>query len=156
MKTWIHRLWIFFIGFSFSLNAQNQKKPEIQSQPTSQNQKRRKISHQTIPNQSIQMSVYTETPANQQLNQLMTLSVELVSHIKETNGAREKWKLTAFDARMPEHNHGMIVKSSISSQGEGKWSIAPVKLHMRGHWVLYFTFEADKQVHKLEQHLQIN
>ena len=115
----------------------------------------REISRQPLPGHPLQVLVQTETAAAHQLNQLMTFSVALVSHTKETNGAREKWKLIAFDARMPEHNHGMVLKSKIEAQGEGQWKIEPIKLHMPGHWVLYFTFEKDNQTQLVTQDLQV-
>jgi hypothetical protein len=140
MKAWIHSgLWVLVVGLSFGAKAK-----EV-----------REISRQLIPGESQQLVVQTDTPVNKQLNQLMTLSVELVSHTKEMKGASGKWKLTAFDARMPAHNHGMVVKSTIQTLGEGKWSIAPVKLHMPGHWVLSFTLKSDTQTQLLTQDLHV-
>lgn len=56
-----------------------------------------------------------------------------------------------FDARMPEHNHGMVVKPKIREIGLGEYRIEGVKLHMSGAWVLNFSFkkgrhELSKQV----------
>lgn len=46
-----------------------------------------------------------------------------------------------FDARMPEHNHGMIVRPKIHEIGVGQYRIDGVKLHMMGAWVLSYTFK---------------
>lgn len=140
MKTWLHGvLWIWIVGLSLGGKAKEM----------------REISRQSIPGQSFQVLVQTETPVAQQLNQMMTLFVELVSHTKETEGAREKWKLIAFTAEMPAHKHGMVVAPTITAQGADKWKIFPVKLHMMGHWRLSFSFEKDNQTQVLFQDLQV-
>ncbi len=140
MKTWLHGvLWIWILGLSLVGKANEM----------------REVSRQPIPGQLFQVLVQTETPVAQQLNQMMTLVVELVSHTKEAEGARGKWKLTAFTAEMPAHKHGMVVTPTITTQGDGKWKIFPVKLHMMGHWRLSFSFEKDSQIQVLFQDLQV-
>ena len=46
-------------------------------------------------------------------------------------------QLVGFDARMPEHNHGMMVKPRLTKQGDG-WIVDGVKLHMPGDWEFRF------------------
>jgi hypothetical protein len=43
-----------------------------------------------------------------------------------------------FDAGMKAHNHGLNVKPIITSQGNGKFKIEGVLLHMSGTWFLRF------------------
>ncbi len=151
MKSWIHSgLWVLVVGLSVGMNAK-----EVEKKAKIEIKKAREISRKPLPGTLFQVLAQTETPADQQLNQIMTLSVELVSHTKETAGAREKWKLTTFDAKMPAHKHGMVVKSVVETKEAGKWSIAPVKLHMRGHWVLEFTFENGTQTQVITQDLHV-
>ena len=49
--------------------------------------------------------------------------------------------LTAFDAQMPEHGHGMFVKPKIKGSASTKYEIDGVKLHMRGRWELVFNWK---------------
>lgn len=49
--------------------------------------------------------------------------------------------LTAFDAQMPEHGHGMFVKPKIKGSASNKYEIDGVKLHMRGRWELVFEWK---------------
>ena len=49
--------------------------------------------------------------------------------------------LTAFDAQMPEHGHGMFVKPKIKGSASTKYEIYGVKLHMRGRWELVFNWK---------------
>lgn len=47
----------------------------------------------------------------------------------------------AFDARMPEHNHGMLTKATVtpvSTPGNNTFKVKGVKLHMEGFWELIF------------------
>ena len=132
-------LWGFVVGVSLGA-----EKPLL-----------REITRQLIPGSQVVAVFQTDTQAAQQLNQFMVLSVELVSHIKVAEGAREKWALTAFDATMPAHKHGMVVKPTFQSIGEGKWKIFPVKLHMPGHWRLSFTYTKDSQVQIISQDVQV-
>ena len=50
-------------------------------------------------------------------------------------------ELTEFDARMPQHSHGMVVKPVIRSipGRPHEFIIEGVKLHMKGEWQLHFT-----------------
>ena len=50
-------------------------------------------------------------------------------------------ELTDFDARMPQHNHGMVVKPVIRPipGRPSEFIIEGVKLHMKGEWQMHFT-----------------
>ncbi|NDE14401.1 hypothetical protein EBZ80_05660 [bacterium] len=54
-------------------------------------------------------------------------------------------ELTGFDARMPEHNHGMVTKPVIKKISASEYAVDGVKLHMSGKWVLEFKV-SDKSV----------
>jgi len=54
-------------------------------------------------------------------------------------------ELTGFDARMPEHNHGMVTKPVIKKISASEYAVDGVKLHMSGKWVLEFKVR-DKSV----------
>lgn len=60
----------------------------------------------------------------------------------EVRPARERAPRPApelsFDARMPEHRHGMRVRPSIESLGEGRFRVRGARLHMPGSWELHF------------------
>ncbi|MDP6540073.1 MAG: hypothetical protein QF903_07625 [Planctomycetota bacterium] len=44
----------------------------------------------------------------------------------------------AFDARMPQHGHGMRREPRVSELGEGRYRVEGILLHMPGYWELYF------------------
>jgi hypothetical protein len=73
-------------------------------------------------------------------NQVVSLIVSL--NRPETN---LKVNLDQFDARMPAHNHGMVVKPKITPLSGNQWKIDGVKLHMAGQWYFYLTFSIDDQ-----------
>ena len=50
-----------------------------------------------------------------------------------------------FDARMPAHNHGMVVKSKVTQISATEFRIDGVKLHMAGEWELIFGVIKGKQ-----------
>ncbi|SMF12851.1 hypothetical protein [Pseudobacteriovorax antillogorgiicola] len=60
-------------------------------------------------------------------------------------------KILSFDAEMPDHDHGMVVKPtkpSPSKDGKGV-IINGVKLHMPGDWVLKVTIEQNGKTEEL-------
>ena len=46
-----------------------------------------------------------------------------------------------FDARMPEHRHGMVTKAKVSRVDKNRFAIAGVNLHMSGNWELVFRLQ---------------
>ncbi len=50
-------------------------------------------------------------------------------------------ELTNFEAVMPAHNHGMVLKPKITRLGAQEWRIDGLKMHMRGKWTLIFEWE---------------
>lgn len=55
--------------------------------------------------------------------------------------ASKELKLLSFDAVMPAHNHGMVLKPKIFKDKNSSWRIEGVKLHMAGDWQLIFSWE---------------
>ena len=51
-------------------------------------------------------------------------------------------ELIDFEAVMPAHNHGMVLKSKITRMGPREWRIDGLKMHMKGKWTLIFEWEA--------------
>ena len=43
-----------------------------------------------------------------------------------------------FDAVMPEHNHGMNYRPTVTALGDGRFRVEGLLLHMPGHWQLRF------------------
>lgn len=79
-----------------------------------------------------------QEPATRCLNpdQQLTLLFKVRS-TKEC--APNQIELIAFDARMPEHQHGMNLSPKILHRASGEFEVKGVKLHMSGSWVLYLT-----------------
>ena len=75
-----------------------------------------------------------------------SLHKKKVSTVKIFYTGSKSFKLISFDAEMPNHNHGMIVKPAAPKmvQGEMKtYSIDGIKLHMPGDWVLIIKAKID-------------
>lgn len=56
--------------------------------------------------------------------------------------------VTAFDATMPQHSHGMVVVPKLTAQEAGKWRIDGVKLHMIGNWEISIVTQFDGKPHR--------
>lgn len=69
-------------------------------------------------------------------DKLVSLKVRLAG--KDGKPAASTFKLESFDARMPEHNHGMVTKPVIKNVSGSEFTVDGVKLHMPGKWVLEF------------------
>ncbi len=65
------------------------------------------------------------------MNKLTSLSVIIEASSQHKEGFGE---LLNFDARMPEHNHGMLVKPRVTRVKAGEFKVEGVKLHMPGQW----------------------
>jgi len=62
---------------------------------------------------------------------------ELEVNVRRADGGELEESL-AFDARMPEHGHGMNREAAVKALGGGRFEVAGVFLHMPGYWELYF------------------
>lgn len=76
------------------------------------------------------------------LNKMIRLLVEF----KPITEAIEEVK---FDARMPEHNHGMVVKPHVLQQARNSYRILGVKLHMPGKWELALSAKSKKMTEEV-------
>lgn len=50
-------------------------------------------------------------------------------------------QLIAFDAVMPEHEHGMFLKAKIVKVANDTYLVSGIKLHMGGYWQLKFNWQ---------------
>ncbi len=103
----------------------------------------------TAPDPSIKLTLATiEAERGLVLNRLTTLLVTVEAQ-DPAQAAALTFGPLLFDARMPEHNHGMIVKpvptqlSPAATPGPGSYRIDGVKLHMAGAWELTLTLDVN-------------
>lgn len=78
--------------------------------------------------------VVLETEKKPELNKMTVVTVKLVP--KDPAVVPPTPTDLTFDARMPEHNHGMVVKPKVTTVAPGEFKIEGVKLHMAGKWEL--------------------
>jgi hypothetical protein len=50
-----------------------------------------------------------------------------------------------FDATMPAHEHGMNTEASVTSNGNGSFTVTGMQFHMTGHWRLHANVSSDGQ-----------
>jgi hypothetical protein len=102
----------------------------------------------SIPEKKITLVITTADDAlkNLPLNKMVPLMIE-VQKSPEADPAL-KTKLSGFDAQMPEHGHGMVVKPKITALTEEKWRIDGVKFHMIGAWEISVFLEHDGKDHR--------
>lgn len=50
----------------------------------------------------------------------------------------------SFDARMPEHKHGMVTKPKITKLSPTSFRVDGVRLHMPGKWLLHFVLKYEQ------------
>ena len=55
-----------------------------------------------------------------------------------------------FDARMPQHKHGMVTKAKVQKVGVLQYRVEGVRLHMPGDWLLEFTILDQKGQTRIE------
>ena len=58
--------------------------------------------------------------------------------------------LTAVDADMPAHRHGMNYRPSLKALGNGRYRADGLLLHMPGRWRLSFVFGRDRLSHEVD------
>ncbi|MBK6470941.1 MAG: hypothetical protein IPF94_09395 [Betaproteobacteria bacterium] len=59
--------------------------------------------------------------------------------------------LTAVDATMPEHRHGMNYRPTLQPLGEGRWRAEGLLWHMSGRWELRFDVHHQDRTQTLRQ-----
>lgn len=87
------------------------------------------------PHYLITMETAEKKPLSLNLHTTLILSVD-----PQTKNAPPVSDLS-FDARMPEHKHGMVTKPKISKMADGRFRVEGVRLHMAGKWVFHFVLQ---------------
>lgn len=59
--------------------------------------------------------------------------------------------LTAVDATMPEHRHGMNYRPGLQPLGDGRWRAEGLLWHMSGRWELRFDMRHEGRAYTLRQ-----
>ena len=80
-------------------------------------------------------SVDGEVPYNEPFS--VELELKTLSELAMTQAEVD------FDCRMPDHGHGMTVKTKVQPAGEGRFRVEGVLLHMRGRWVMSVDIRLD-------------
>lgn len=78
--------------------------------------------------------------ASPNLSKLSTLKIKLES---KTSGLLDQVSKLRFDARMPDHNHGMVTKPVVTKKSASEYTVQGVKLHMPGAWIFYVDLTRD-------------
>jgi hypothetical protein len=100
-----------------------------------------------LPTQEAEAATWSELESNDESYQLRWRSeperIEFGEHfevfvqVSRSDGEPMQASLR-FDARMPEHGHGMNREPEIESQGPGEFRVSGLLFHMPGYWELYF------------------
>ncbi len=62
-------------------------------------------------------------------------------------------QLTAVDATMPEHRHGMNYRPTLHPLGNGRWRAEGLLWHMSGRWELVLDVQHAGATHRLRQNV---
>lgn len=86
-----------------------------------------------------------------------TLQDKRLSQVKVLITGAESAEVLSFDAEMPSHNHGMVVKATVpKALKKGKeYLIKGVKLHMPGDWLVKIKIKTAKGEEELKAPLLI-
>jgi len=88
---------------------------------------------------------YWTIPANIAVGKPFAL--ELAACPKQSGVAMERVK---FDARMPEHGHGMNYRTKVVSLGPGRFHSEGWLFHMPGRWEFVFDLGAERLTHSVQ------
>lgn len=80
------------------------------------------------------------------LNKHQTLLVTLKPQLTELAEVLD----FKFDARMPQHKHGMVTQAKVEKIGPLKYRVRGVRLHMPGDWLLEFVIRDKKGTTRIE------
>ncbi|MAF64565.1 MAG: hypothetical protein CMJ84_02745 [Planctomycetes bacterium] len=89
-----------------------------------------------ISNDGTYFLTYASEPAVVPLNEVFAVEVSVFTDEKRREPAVAVE--LAFDARMPQHGHGMRREPRVQRLGDGRFRVEGVLLHMPGYWELYF------------------
>ncbi|NRA44403.1 MAG: hypothetical protein HRU09_05550 [Oligoflexales bacterium] len=129
------------------------------SKPNSKSASSEQKGHKHLATQS-QKSLVTEKPSINQartklaINRMTDLEISVRS-LSEKGKLSGPYRLTFFDARMPDHNHGMVVQPKISQLDDLHWKVEGFKLHMKGLWQFYITMKVGETEEKASFDLDI-
>lgn len=145
MKSIYGMLWsavLFFVASSaIALGSQGDARSQPEAFP--------------VPGTPVSLSWSAEQdgkPARPGPDKLLKINVNLTG--PDGKPAAPSFKLDSFDARMPEHNHGMVTKPVVKKHADGQYTVDGVKLHMPGKWVLDFVVSGKSVKIPLEVKIQ--
>lgn len=101
----------------------------------------------------VKEAVITVDKANQiEISGNPGLQTKKINTLKIETKGPSKIKVISFDATMPAHDHGMVVKASKPKKmDDGSFIIKGVKLHMPGDWEFEIKAEVNGTVSTLKQ-----
>ena len=149
----------FFMGVSSQLHAKANK----QTQSLKKKISSKKVKLYTIKSEQIKgltIEVYREV--NGQVSKPLSLNKVVTLHVELLGTHASKYSLESFDARMPEHDHGMMTKALVTKSTSKDFTkkylylVEGVILHMNGEWVLYFILNDTKTGKKTVLSQKIN
>lgn len=79
------------------------------------------------------------------LNAVFQMELNMVGN----DGKPVEFNCTKVDARMPEHNHGMILRPVIKKLSKSKYEVSGMKLHMPGYWEILVDVVLDAKKYQL-------
>ena len=96
--------------------------------------------HEVASNAGAWLVRYSTEPAEIPLGVPFDVELEVrAAPGREVEGRDSTAELElSFDARMPEHRHGMRVRPTIERTGDGRFRVRGARLHMPGSWELHF------------------
>lgn len=98
-----------------------------------------------LGNQDIEVRIVNKNHPSGPVFSLNKITTILVTILPKKKAGVEKKHRLFFDATMPAHRHGMVVKPKILDLGGDVFEVQGVKLHMRGEWELSVTVELEKE-----------
>ncbi len=81
------------------------------------------------------------------INKVMTFEVEAKPLLKTK--VAHKIELIEFNARMPDHDHGMNTRPQLKVKDPLHWSIEGINLHMKGVWEFTFKIKVNGETKSL-------
>lgn len=110
----------------------------------------KEIGRFAAPDQSFELYVDSFPAATDDpglvLNKMTSLDVRVVPREPATAVAVSA---LAIDARMPQHDHGMVVLPKITALVPNEYQVDGVKLHMAGEWELLFEVKVGGETVKI-------
>lgn len=80
----------------------------------------------------------------------LPLSLDVTVTQTASNGGSLQDLQLSFDALMPAHYHGMTTEARVRKVAPGRFVIENFRLHMPGHWELYFDIQNGDQLERAQ------